>query len=135
MKSAAYMFEALTGPTSRENENTGFNLALNTHTSISEWFNNSQDDYSTRRFDATKGGAQYNSDYIFSTEGTNISVVLEHSPDTDLGLGWNDLPPRSTIVDVGGGTSPQSLLFAREYPHLNFIVQGHASAIVAAEKV
>ncbi|KAF1992568.1 S-adenosyl-L-methionine-dependent methyltransferase [Aulographum hederae CBS 113979] len=36
---------------------------------------------------------------------------------------WGDLPPGSTIVDIGGGNGQYSVAVAERYSHLNFIVQ------------
>jgi len=39
------------------------------------------------------------------------------------GFDWNTLSKGSTVVDVGGGNGSQSLVLARNFPDLQFVVQ------------
>ncbi|KAI0954308.1 hypothetical protein AcV7_007575 [Taiwanofungus camphoratus] len=39
------------------------------------------------------------------------------------GFPWQSLPPSALVVDVGGGIGSTSLLLARAFPHLRFLIQ------------
>ncbi|KAH9904187.1 S-adenosyl-L-methionine-dependent methyltransferase [Xylariomycetidae sp. FL2044] len=45
---------------------------------------------------------------------------------------WNRL--EGTVVDIGGGTGHVSVALARQFPHLNFVVQDQSPAMLAAGK-
>ncbi|KAF8259745.1 S-adenosyl-L-methionine-dependent methyltransferase [Lactarius quietus] len=45
------------------------------------------------------------------------------------GYEWEKLPPRSIVVDVGGGVGAQSLTLARHHPNLHFVVQDREAVI------
>lgn len=47
-----------------------------------------------------------------------------HSP-TQLATGypWSDIPPSSTIVEIGGSEGHVSAAIAKTHPHLTFVVQ------------
>lgn len=51
------------------------------------------------------------------------------------GFGWKDLPEDSVVVDVGGGVGSQCLALAKEYEHLQFVVQDREATITDADKV
>ena len=46
---------------------------------------------------------------------------------------WAGLPPNSTVVDVGGSMGHVSVYLARQFPHLQFIVQDRDEVVVGAE--
>ncbi|KAG5640847.1 hypothetical protein DXG03_006828 [Asterophora parasitica] len=47
---------------------------------------------------------------------------------------WKDLPSGSVVVDVGGGVGTSSLVLAREFPDVEFVVQDLSVVIGDAEK-
>lgn len=51
------------------------------------------------------------------------------------GFRWGDLPPKSVVVDVGGGLGHVTMRIAREYPDLRYIVQDRVAIIEQAEEV
>ena len=40
-----------------------------------------------------------------------------------VALSWDELPPQSVVVDVGGGIGSTSMLLAKTFKHLRFVVQ------------
>ena len=51
------------------------------------------------------------------------------------GLDWGRFGAGSIIVDVGGGVGSLTLVFAKGFPQLHFVVQDRVSAIASAEQV
>ena len=64
-------------------------------------------------------------------------VVWEESPDICLGTAfdWASLSEGSVVVDVGGGIGTASIPLARDFPHLNVVIQDLPSVIEDAKKV
>ncbi|KIY47920.1 S-adenosyl-L-methionine-dependent methyltransferase [Fistulina hepatica ATCC 64428] len=50
------------------------------------------------------------------------------------GFPWNDLPPKSRVVDVGGGLGHITMTIARQYPELQYVVQDRHAVIPDTEK-
>lgn len=46
---------------------------------------------------------------------------------------WSNLPPDSTVVDIGGSQGHVSVHLAQKFPHLKFIVQDMPQVIEGAE--
>ena len=44
-------------------------------------------------------------------------------PHSFPGFPWADVPSDSVIVDVGGNIGAQTLVIAKAFPHLSFVVQ------------
>ncbi|KAF7556740.1 hypothetical protein G7Z17_g1253 [Cylindrodendrum hubeiense] len=47
---------------------------------------------------------------------------------------WRDLPPGALVVDIGGSTGHNSIILAKEYPHLNFVVEDLPEVVSENEK-
>ena len=55
--------------------------------------------------------------------------------DDGIGFDWLSLPEKSLVVDVGGGVGSQTLMLAKKFPQLNFVIQDTEATQPNAEKV
>lgn len=73
---------------------------------------------------------------IFSSYMSNVAsaegVSFKHLV---AGFNWAGLSPGATVVDVGGSGGHASLALAKQFPHLNFIVQDLPETIANAKNV
>ncbi|THH29318.1 hypothetical protein EUX98_g4870 [Antrodiella citrinella] len=84
-----------------------FNLAFRTTQPYFEWLERSENVFRLKRFGKAMTG----------TSGWEVpGAILE-------GLAWEELPPGSVVVDVGGGIGSTSMLLANAFKHLRFVVQ------------
>ncbi|KAI9685960.1 MAG: hypothetical protein M1820_010698 [Bogoriella megaspora] len=116
----AYKFPDATqrwGKTEAKTE-TAFNLAMNVRQPF---------------FDHLRQNADMNTMFsgymrnVASTEGISFKHLVN-------GFNWSSLPKGATVVDVGGSGGHASEALARQYPHLNFIVQDLPETIANAKK-
>ncbi|KAF8468546.1 S-adenosyl-L-methionine-dependent methyltransferase [Gautieria morchelliformis] len=114
LKSSAFMVEYLKDPTSSV---APFNMALNTKSSIWEWFEQPGNDWRLRRFMAVM---------------THDGSLFQDSVFTEA-IDWKALSNNSVVVDVGGNLGTVTLTLAKTYPHLNYIVQDLPKVIPGAE--
>lgn len=120
-KSAGYLPETLKDPkmaTSGEPNVAAFNTAYNTDIPVFEWFELAENQYRRRRFATAMEGTQN-----LTPPGTTIN-----------GFDWLSLPKNAIVVDVGGGFGAQSLVLAKAFDHLKFIVQDKKFVIQDAPK-
>ncbi|KAI9437950.1 S-adenosyl-L-methionine-dependent methyltransferase [Lactarius indigo] len=63
--------------------------------------------------------------------GAAMTNVTNLTPENAIleGYAWENLPPGSLVVDVGGGVGSQSLILARRHPNLQFVVQDRDSVL------
>lgn len=45
------------------------------------------------------------------------------------GFDWKGLPKDSVVVDVGGGVGSQTMVLAKAFDHLKFVVQDRSAVI------
>ncbi|KAI0341312.1 O-methyltransferase [Trametopsis cervina] len=116
LKSAAYLQEVLSDPeltSSGEPTKASFNKAFKTDLMFWEWFDLPENAANLRRFGNAMTGL---------TNSTPASAILE-------GFDWKALPKDSVVVDVGGGVGSQTLVLAKAFDHLKFVVQDRPSVI------
>ncbi|KAF5389010.1 hypothetical protein D9757_005108 [Collybiopsis confluens] len=120
-KASTYLLENLKD----ENHGKGFapehgalQAAVNTQSNYFSWLEEPHNEYRLGR-------------YAECIRGTSLwdapEAILE-------GFNWADLPPNSTIVDVGGGTGAPLMVVASEYPHFTFIIQDREAVISQARE-
>ncbi|KAI0695021.1 O-methyltransferase [Cytidiella melzeri] len=110
MKSTGYLQEAISDPswsTSGEPTQTSMQKAFNTNAPFWEWAELPENSLRLRRF------------------GNAMTGLNSATPPRALidGFEWKALPKDSVVVDVGGGVGSQSMLLAKTFDHLKFIVQ------------
>ncbi|TVY55639.1 O-methyltransferase gsfB, partial [Lachnellula suecica] len=117
--SAAQTIAALDAhPSASEPTQTGFTMANNT-TNLEPMFATiGKNPPRAKRF----GGAMAS---LSGGEGYEISYLLSMYP-------WASLPPTATVVDVGGSHGFVSAELAKQYPHMNFIVQDLPKTVSSA---
>ncbi|KAH8096884.1 hypothetical protein BXZ70DRAFT_865118, partial [Cristinia sonorae] len=84
-----------------------FNLAFRTTQPYFEWLERPENGSRLKRFGKAMTG----------TSGWEVPGAILDS------LHWEDLPPCSVVVDVGGGIGSTSMLLANAFKHLRFVVQ------------
>lgn len=55
--------------------------------------------------------------------------------DFRTGFPWKDLPDGAKVVDVGGNVGSVSLVVAKQYPQLKFVVQDRPDVVTRAASV
>ena len=105
------------GKTESKNE-TAFNLAMD----VTEPFF----DYLRQRKETNSMFMSYMRN-VASTEGVSFKHLVN-------GFDWASLPLGATVVDVGGSGGHASVALAKQYPHLNFVVQDLPETLVNAQK-
>lgn len=78
--------------------------------------------------------------YTVSDRIISIRRLIPHKADFTHfcvlpGFKWGDLPPKSVVVDVGGGLGHVTMRIARKYPNLRYIVQDRLAIIEQAKEV
>ncbi|RDB16346.1 4-O-methyltransferase 1 [Hypsizygus marmoreus] len=98
--------------------NAPFNMALNEPGTVWEWYGKPENAVRNQRFtEAMKGGAfRYPSD-IFTGA-----------------LDWAGLAPESVVVDIGANVGAVTLVLAKAFPNLRFIVQDLEKVVPDAQK-
>ncbi|KAI0063786.1 S-adenosyl-L-methionine-dependent methyltransferase [Artomyces pyxidatus] len=97
----------------REDSEAPFNLAMGTKATVWEWFEEGDNPWRGRRFTIGMTGA------------------FDHLPPALFteGFDWKDLQDGSVVVDVGGGVGPVTLLLAKAFPNLKFVVEDQEEVI------
>lgn len=108
-KSAAYISDYFMSESvfSDEPNATAFNIAYNTSDSLFAWLAQAGNETNHTQFGVAMNGFSRSFQY---------GLILEH-------YSWGSLSKGSIVVDVGGGIGSSTLVLARQYPHLKFIVQ------------
>ncbi|ESK87498.1 hypothetical protein Moror_10910 [Moniliophthora roreri MCA 2997] len=119
-KASAFMAEGVTRPgyaLSDDPTKTAFNIAFQTDMSVFPWYELPENQDRLRTFGlAMEGGKN-----MF-----NPQAILE-------GFDWSTISG-GTVVDVGGGIGSQSLIVAKAFPSIKFVVQDRPAVIKDAEK-
>ncbi|KAI0063823.1 S-adenosyl-L-methionine-dependent methyltransferase [Artomyces pyxidatus] len=104
-KSSTFITTYLRSP--REDSEAPFNLAMGTKAPLCEWFEEGENAWRGRRFTVGMAGA------------------FDHLPPALFteGFDWKNLPDGSVGVDVGGGVGSVTLLLAKTFPNLKFVVE------------
>ncbi|KIM79869.1 hypothetical protein PILCRDRAFT_790698 [Piloderma croceum F 1598] len=113
-KSGAYLREYMTNPAeckSIDMAHTPFNIAFNTEGNMFTWFREPSNASRLVRFNAAMRG---------SSNAGSITILDAFD--------WNSVTD-GVIVDIGGGIGSSSLMLAKEYSHLNIIVQDTESVV------
>ncbi|EKM53088.1 uncharacterized protein PHACADRAFT_210808 [Phanerochaete carnosa HHB-10118-sp] len=84
-----------------------FNIAFGTRLRYFEWLERGENVFRLRRFGKAMTGTEK-----WEVPGSIVG-----------GFPWHELPPRSVVVDVGGGIGSTSMLLANAFPHLRFVIQ------------
>ncbi|KAI0063777.1 S-adenosyl-L-methionine-dependent methyltransferase [Artomyces pyxidatus] len=115
-KSSTFIATYLRTP--REDSQAPFNLAWGTKSSIVDWFEEGENAWRGRRFTVGMAGA------------------FDHFPPALFteGFDWKDLPDGSVGVDVGGGVGSVTLLLAKAFPNLKFVVEDLEEVITLRAK-
>ncbi|KAI0041965.1 S-adenosyl-L-methionine-dependent methyltransferase [Auriscalpium vulgare] len=95
-----------------------FNQAYETKQTIWDWFNAPDNQWRGSRFTACMKG---------SGDRYPPSIFIN-------GYDWKSLDEGSVVVDIGGGLGGLTLVLAREFPHLKYVVEDLAPVIVDAGK-
>ncbi|KAI0063775.1 S-adenosyl-L-methionine-dependent methyltransferase [Artomyces pyxidatus] len=100
----------------REDSETPLNLAWGTNASMWEWFQEGGNKWRGRRFFTAITGAFEHFPPALFTDGEwcRLSIYL---------------PDGSVVVDVGGGVGPVTLLLAKAFPNLKFVVEDQEEVI------
>ncbi|KAH9851408.1 S-adenosyl-L-methionine-dependent methyltransferase [Lenzites betulinus] len=64
--------------------------------------------------------------------GMFAARAVENSEHIIDAFPWEDLPKDSVVVDVGGGIGSTSMVLAKAYPHLRFVVQDRPKVVEVA---
>ncbi|KAI0341313.1 O-methyltransferase [Trametopsis cervina] len=116
LKSTGYLQEVLSDPeftSSGEPTKTAFNKAYKTDLTFWEWADLPENAAILRR----TGNAMTS-----LTNFNSASGVLD-------GYDWKALPKDSVVVDVGGGVGSQTIVLAKAFDHLKFVIQDRPSVI------
>jgi len=113
-KSGAYLREYMTDPTeckSADMAHTPFQMAFKPEGNLFTWYREPSNAGRLLRFNAAMKGS-------LSLSPMNVLKAFD----------WNSVTD-GVVVDVGGGTGSSSLMLAKEYSHLNIIVQDAESVV------
>ncbi|KAI0041973.1 S-adenosyl-L-methionine-dependent methyltransferase [Auriscalpium vulgare] len=101
-----------------EGYDTAFNLAYKTKKTLWEWYKEPENQWRGSRFTACMAGAG------------------DHFPPSIFinGYDWKALKEGSVVVDVGGSLGGLTLVLAKQFPHLKYVVQDLAPVIVDTKK-
>ncbi|KAH9942675.1 hypothetical protein B0H21DRAFT_520593 [Amylocystis lapponica] len=94
-----------------------FNLAFRTNAPYFEWLERPGNAARLRRFGRAMTGTG-----AWEVPGAIID-----------GFPWNELPQDAIVVDVGGGIGSTSMLLARTFSHLRFLVQDRPQVVAMGE--
>ncbi|KAI0041964.1 S-adenosyl-L-methionine-dependent methyltransferase [Auriscalpium vulgare] len=97
---------------------TSFNLAYKTKQTLWDWYNAPDNQYVGSRFTASMKGAG---------DRYPPSIFIN-------GYDWKSLDEDSVVVDVGGSLGGLTLVLAKEFPHLKYVVQDLAPVIADSGK-
>ncbi|KAF5312467.1 hypothetical protein D9619_003730 [Psilocybe cf. subviscida] len=121
-KGCAYLWENITDPAtahSEEPNHTPFNRGLNWDGSMWAFFNQPEQVARQHRFGiAMQGMAAL----------APADIILR-------AFEWTSLPADSVVVDVGGGIGTASLVLAKSFPGIKFVVQDRPPVVKDAEPV
>ncbi|KAI0084847.1 S-adenosyl-L-methionine-dependent methyltransferase [Irpex rosettiformis] len=92
---------------SEEPNQAAFNVAHKTDLPVFEWLSQPEQAYQSKRF-----SVGMHASHTISVPG----VILK-------GFDWGSLPKGSIVVDVAGGIGTKTLILAKEFEHLKFVVQ------------
>ena len=114
-----------------------FNMSLGRPTRAWSWFEEPGNTWRGRRFNAAMagGGARFPS-WIF-TDGkcTRPILLARYLHMWGSGLDWKSIKNGGVVVDVGGGIGSTTLILAKAFPHLRYVVQDLDNVIIEAHKV
>ncbi|KIM79035.1 hypothetical protein PILCRDRAFT_823892 [Piloderma croceum F 1598] len=113
-KAGAYLREYMTNPTeckSIDMAHTPFQMAFKPEGNLFTWYGEPSNAGRLARFNAAMKGS-------LNASPMNILKAFD----------WNSVTD-GVVVDVGGGTGSSSLMLAKEYSHLNIIVQDTESVV------
>ncbi|EMD33481.1 hypothetical protein CERSUDRAFT_87325 [Gelatoporia subvermispora B] len=120
-KGAGYILEHLTDPeTAFEDgvERTPMMRAFGSATDVWTWFERPDNELRFRRFGAAMNG-----------------VNNMQSPESILkGFDWGSLTAGSIVVDVGGGIGTSSLVLAKAFPKLRYVIQDRPAVVEEGKK-
>ncbi|KAF8069068.1 S-adenosyl-L-methionine-dependent methyltransferase [Lyophyllum atratum] len=118
-KGSAFAWETLADPaTAKSGDPAASPFARAFGNNETLWQLHARDEIRARRFNTGMDGMQ---------KLQPVNAILK-------AYEWKDLPNGSVIVDVGGGIGSSSLIVAREFPHLKYVVQDLPSVIEDAKK-
>ncbi|KAF8510757.1 S-adenosyl-L-methionine-dependent methyltransferase [Gautieria morchelliformis] len=114
-KSSTFLTEYIKDPS---RHTAPFNIAFDTKLSLWEWFEQPGNDWRLRRFIA-----------LMTHEGKliNASIFTE-------AIDWKALKPSDVVVDVAGNVGTVTLILAKAFPHLKYVVQDLGKVIPDASK-
>ncbi|KAI0795363.1 S-adenosyl-L-methionine-dependent methyltransferase [Irpex lacteus] len=92
---------------------TAFNIATGSDLSFFEWLSQPENAVRNKKWATAMNGFD---------KFTAQDVILK-------GFDWKALPKGSVVVDFAGGVGGQTLILAKEFDHLNFVVQDRAPLI------
>ncbi|KAJ7090732.1 O-methyltransferase [Mycena belliarum] len=104
-KAASYIKDVVVHPSPEPT--SALSRAFNYPGNLFTWYGRSENKTRFRRF------------------GMAMDVDRKFEPDSTVlkGFNWTALPPKTLVVDVGGGVGSTALEIARIHPHLRFLVQ------------
>ncbi|KAI0373557.1 S-adenosyl-L-methionine-dependent methyltransferase [Pilatotrama ljubarskyi] len=98
---------------------TPFNLAFRTELGYFDWLELSENKSRLAEFGRAMTGAR----------GWEVTEnIIDAYP-------WKDLPRDSVVIDVGGGIGSTSVVLAKAYPHLRFVVEDRQPVVEIAPSV
>ncbi|KAA1477984.1 S-adenosyl-L-methionine-dependent methyltransferase [Dentipellis sp. KUC8613] len=121
-KASSYAWETLSDPKTSHSGDpaaSAFSRAFGTKETLWEFFERPDQKYRQRRFDAGMQGI----------------LALQPADAILAAYEWKDLPPKSLVVDVGGGVGASAFPLARDFPGLKVAVQDRPDVIENAKKV
>ncbi|KAH9894797.1 S-adenosyl-L-methionine-dependent methyltransferase [Cubamyces lactineus] len=99
-----------------EKYKTPFNLAFRTELGYFDWLELPENKSRLAEFGRAMTGAR----------------AWEISENIVTAFPWKDLPENSVVIDVGGGIGSSSMVLAKAYPHLRFVVEDREHVIEIA---
>lgn len=121
MKAGAFVTDTLLDPATRDSfavDKTGFNAAYKTPLPFWAWIELPGNERDLQLFGLAMEGM------------TNFFVR-----DTTDGFDFGSVEAGGVVVDVGGGVGSSTMMYARKYKHLKYVVQDRDMVITQAQNV
>ena len=143
MKASSYLRDVLLNPklsSSQDPNDSALNLAFNTQLSAWEWYEAKGNEHRRLRLGITMDASKYATSLDAINDGMHSLIFTTHVSRVNLlipssGFDWNALGHDAIVVDVGGGIGSQSMTLAKNFPHLQIVVQDREQTVKDAVSV